>query len=384
MNTNKSYILSIDNTDNIFSEVYDKKSPFITDKNNDIVYNNCKTHECYNNQKVIFDDLSIVSKINSSNEEDENITEDEAYFLGDQKSISNKIINRYKTTIGKLNLDKKQLEEIANRAIKENEELKNYIQILKQSLDDKIIKSGLKNIIDKSSQNLNQSPTEIVMELTRLKSENEKIKKNLLLQQVVTTEMKKEIEMQKKENKNLMILNEKLKSSKNNSSILTQELNQNYQNLKNDLKTLSKNNESLMKYNEKILIENEKLKNELNNLKSQNNIDNIGLKIILDKQKNELHTINNTLLIKNSEIENFQKKEDEFKTLEKKINELYDSQIKENMYVIKNIEPDNHDDNYYNDKIRKNINESVQMNNLNNIDNKIQIIKNVIEILFKE
>ena len=210
-------ILMNNNSENIFTDNNDSNY-------NNILYNNYKTYEFNNKeintnttQKISFDEISIVSKINTlDDKENINITEEDDYFLKDNNDIQSKNninnhISKYKLIIYKLNKEKLELEENVSKAILTNNELKNYIEILKQTIENYIIKSGYKDIMENISKELDKSPISLLTEFTKYKLENEKIKKNMLMQQVISTEMKEEIENIKKENEKLIKINKQLK-----------------------------------------------------------------------------------------------------------------------------------------------------------------------------
>ena len=385
---NKRYILKIENNiDNIFKENSEMKLN-ISNLNNNTTYNNYKTYRNNYNvdnenenitQKFSFDDICIVSKINSiEGNENINIIEEDDDFLKDcqndnKENKSN--INKYKIIINKLNKEKVELSENLNKICLTNNELKNYNEILKQTIENYIIKSDVKDIIYETSKILNKSPVNLLTEFTKYKTENKKIKKNLLLQQILTNEMKNEIENLKKENENLA---KKLNSEKKlpienntlNSSNMKNEdcyktlietntdLNKKYLELKNDFAILFQNNENLNKFKEKLIKENEQLKIEINNLKKnefnknefnelKNKADdleskNMELKMTNERQKNEMENMKEILNIKNNELIKFKNEFEFYKEKEyQNINELLqkkDSEISELKMQINNIE----------------------------------------------
>ena len=431
------------------------------------LYNNCKTYGNNNNyneynttQKITFDDISIVSKINSleGNENINIIDEDDDFLRISQNDIENKNnVNRYMVIINKLNKEKIELEENLQKEYLSNKELKNYNEIMKQTIENYIIKSGSKDIIDNISKQLNKTPVNLLNEFTQLKIENEKIKKNLILQQVLITDFKKEIENIKNENENLIKMNEKLKLEKNqyikcennnNENInlnyeenlktltnINKQLNQNYLNLQNDFIILNQNNGNIIKYNERLIKENEKLKKDINYLKESNNkekdnkekeIDfnltnelinkiknmennNIELKKIIDKQKKEIGNMNEIINIKNNditqyinEIQNYKKKEYEtindlikkkeneisnlnniIKNFDKIVNNIINNQIKEKILKNNNIKNEiNKNNNSFN--LINCYNDVFNSENINDLEDKIILIQNCLDILIKE
>ena len=246
-----------------------------------------------------------------------------------------------------------------------NKEQNNYIEILKHTINNYLLKNENSKIInlDKASKELNKNQIDILTELTSAKTENEKIKKQQVMQQILYDDIKNEITNLTKENNNLkasyekvikenkslknikeelshnydMLLSEseEIKNTllkyeeeftncqKNNSDYIrlksvNSELSANYEkqknalmNLQNDFNTVNKSNNELKKYNEKLEKENQQLKKDLF-LKS-NELENISNKMnnnikdfkenndVLIKEKNEM--INNMKDIENKNVE---------------------------------------------------------------------------------
>ena len=419
--------------------------------NNNILKNICKTYRYNNNinnneyiatEKFSFDEISIVSKVNSSIGKDNmnlKIEDNDSIKVSQNIKDKKNNLNNFQIIINKLNKEKLELEENLHKEYLENKELKNLNEILKQTIENYIIKSGLKDIISNTSKKLDKTPINFLSEFTRYKIENEKIKKNLLLQQILSNEIKTEIENLKKENKSLAEINKKLQFDKTeqvngningnneeylkNLSKINQELNQNYLNLQKDFALLNQNNEDLIKNKEKIIKENEILKKEVdyfkesylkekdknendfilnrNNelIKKINNIEknNEQLKIIIDKQKNEIENMkdiinikNNQIIQNNNEIENYKKEyqyinelikkktqenlnlNKEIKNIEQIINEIFDKQIKQD--IFENIKCN---DNF-------NIEEFSYLDNTNNLEDKIKLLQKFINNIIKQ
>ena len=94
------------------------------------------------------------------------------------------------------------IEEKLKQEYLKNSELKNYIEILKQTINNTLIQN--KNIgiggWDTATEKLKMSKIDILTEYTSLKLENEKIKKQLVMQQILYADMKNEIQNLKQEN----------------------------------------------------------------------------------------------------------------------------------------------------------------------------------------
>jgi len=246
-----------------------------------------------------------------------------------------------------------------------NKEQNNYIEILKHTINNYLLKNENSKIInlDKASKELNKNQIDILTEYTSVKAENEKIKKQQVMQQILYDDIKNEItnlaqennnlkssyEKVIKENKSLKNIKEELSHNydmlrseseeikstllkyeeeftncqKNNSDYIrlksvNSELSTNYEkqknalmNLQNDFNTVNKSNNELSKYNEKLVKENQQLKKDLflknNELENLNNKMNSNIKDfkenndVLIKEKNEM--INNMKDIENKNAE---------------------------------------------------------------------------------
>ena len=326
---------------------------------------------------------SITKNINN------NATKAQNLFISNINSEENKNIctnNNEVDDILKYKDMIKNLEEKLRNEYLAKKEQNNYIEILKQTINNCLLKNGniTMNNLDNASKQLNKSPIDILTEYTSLKSQNETIKKQLVMQQILYKDMKNEITNLKNENNILKNTSEKINKenkalkkikeeishnydmlvgesmeiknnllkyeeeftncAKNNSDYLRlktehSDLNTNYEkqrnmlfNLQNDFNKINKSNNELSKYNEKLVKENQQLKRELF-LKS-NELDNINNKIsynmndikenydILMKEKTDL--INNMKIIedKNAELNDIKDNQKiEIDSLNKIINE---------------------------------------------------------------
>ena len=302
--------------------------------------------------------------------------------LNNIKNINNQNISgALKLNAKNINLDFNNnetmisLEEKLKQEYLKNSELLNYIEILKQTINNTLIQNkniGIKGW-DTATEKLKMSKIDILTEYTSLKLENEKIKKQLVMQQILYTDMKNEIQNLKqdnsklksslektsKDNKNLTKIKEEISNNynillnesneikntllkyeeeftncqKNNNDYIRLktenfELNNNFEkqknilnNLQSDLNKINQTNIELNKYNEKLVKENQQLKRELfhkkNELENVNNKINTNLNDI--KENNDLLTKEKDNLIMN------------LKNIEEKNNQL--SEIKENQKI---------------------------------------------------
>ena len=256
-----------------------------------------------------------------------------------------------------------------------NKKQKNYIEILKQTINNCFLKNGNINMnnLDNASKQLNKNPIDILIEYTSLKSQNEIIKKQLIMQQILYIDMKNEISNLKnennilknsaekihKENKELKKIKEEISHnydilmgesveiknnllkyeeeftncSKNNSDYVRlknehNDLSINYEkqknmfvNLQGYFNKINKSNNDLSKYNEKLVKENQKLKKEL--FLKCNELDNINNKI--NNNMNDIKENNDMLMQEKIDLIN------NIKDIENKNAEL--SEIKENQKI---------------------------------------------------
>ena len=166
------------------------------------------------------------------------------------------------------------------------------------------------NKIKYENPEFNVPQLEFFSELNECKIENEKIKKNLITQQILIIEMKKEIENLTKEKENLNSQNSELikkyksalnfNESKNNYDdllskhnelkIFDEKLKKDFQNKLKELKLLQTQNEDLKEENKYLLKEYVKLKKELEKNKDNKTLilKNNELNEIIENQKIEM------------------------------------------------------------------------------------------------
>ena len=191
------------------------------------------------------------------------------------------------------------------------------------------------NKIKYENPEFNVPQLEFFSELNECKIENEKIKKNLITQQILIIEMKKEIENLTKEKENLNSQNSELikkyksalnfNESKNNYDdllskhnelkIFDEKLKKDFQNKLKELKLLQTQNEDLKEENKYLLKEYVKLKKELEKNKDNKTLilKNNELNEIIENQKIEMEAINKVLKEKNFEILDYTKEIEKIK-----------------------------------------------------------------------
>jgi hypothetical protein len=317
-----------------------------------------------------------------------------------------------------INLKKQQyLEEQLQNEKKLNKEKDNYIEILKQAINSKLI--------DNSSKELNKNKYDLIIESTKHKLENEKIKKSVIIQKIITDEMQKDLENYKNEKNKL---EEELLRYKNNYNTNEQKIkeyeiklnemknNLNKQkklcmNLQTEINSLKQKNDDLIEINEKISkdkcvvnIEEKSLEDYKNIIQEKNNVikelknENINLIKEIDTIKNnenicytnlsdnnlyeQIEKLNNKIKNKESEINIMKVNENNHKKI---INESYEI-IKEITNNIKMHYNNNNKNDFFNQiqngqiyvKTIKDYLDSVNTDNNGNIlslDSKLKTIK---------
>ena len=372
-NVNKNKNLNINNNNlednnrltNSKNSSYNYEANELNINNNNDIDNNIDNE--WNDPKITFSEISKVSKAIS-------LEENEGIMDNDDFDTNNNINKIDDINLMKENLDiKKNLKNKNNENIFENNNINlarhkknktskfliddniklNFINsqyssvdFLKQTINNCLLKSGYKDVIDNSEKFLAKSSSlDILNEYSNINPDNEKIKKNLIMQMVLFNNMKSEMEILKKENTELVrtlnfLKKEKLNFVNKNEEIVNEnnkkinEINhlnnkikkyknyyKEFDNLKNEYKNLVKKNEHLIKNNEKINTENKILKEELIkikfNKKDNYNDNNENIDI---KKKELINKINRLLKDNNNLNELIEKKNVHIINLEQNIN----------------------------------------------------------------
>ena len=302
--------------------------------------------------------------------------------------------NNYNNLLHKKNIESKFSTEDNGKTINLLSSQYSNMDFLKQTINNCLLKSGYKDIIDNSQKILTKSSSlDFLNENSNIKPENEKIKKNLIMQMVLFTNMKNEMEMLKKDNDDLVNKVKTFKKEKiNNDQFKSDMLNEikslrnkikkykdngkNYDNLKNELKNLIKKNEQLIKNNDKIITENKELKDELIKLKKmKKEFLSVNEKSNDDKEKKELINKLNIIIKENRNLsEILDKKNSDIKDLEKTVNT---QKIDMNNYLEKIKILQDKSDNINNNRNNKN----KRNNNYKSTDEQNQVSK-VNKLLF--
>ena len=204
-------------------------------------------------------------------------------------------------------------------------EQQNYIDLLKKTVENELIKNGLLN------HNIN---AEGVIDLAKIRLESEEYKKQLVLAQSMINSLKNDLVELTKENEEYKMNKEKNININNNESI-----NMNYQidninkkliNYKNEYEKISKDFEKLLNEKKNIKNENSILKKEKNNLKQKiNDLENELNKINNNIEEKKLQEKINNIDYKKKYEELFEniKKEKEQKELNENKNTSIDKEI---------------------------------------------------------
>ena len=211
--------------------------------------NNIELDNEWNESEINFCDISMVSKINSceNNNEQSNIIENNILFKSENLDLNNDNINKenniennkeedkneifkevnnnnknikssfisnslnspeskdnYKNKIKNkddINLLKKEYEKLEEKLKREqniNKDKSYYIEILKKALNDNFLNNN------KSNNNKNSLNISIVLEYSKCKLENENLKKNIIMQKILCDDIKNEYQTLKKERDKLL------------------------------------------------------------------------------------------------------------------------------------------------------------------------------------
>ena len=167
----------------------------------------------------ISDNEDINYQINTTSTKNQNRKNVELPY---QKSSTSSIGNNdFKVQIEKLTEEKKALMESLKNEMIYNEEQRNYIQILKETIESNLYKSGLANLIQSSKQYQsydNDSLADFFIDFNRNKSESEKYRKELNLANNVINDNKQEIKSIRKDLEDLsaenILLKQKIEKEK--------------------------------------------------------------------------------------------------------------------------------------------------------------------------
>ena len=321
-NHEKIKINDLNSPKNINDFIYkeNEKEELNSNINNEKI-NNIELDNEWNESEINFCDVSMVSKINSydNNNEQSNITDNNILFKSENLDFNNALINKdfnkeenndkkineekinnqnKKSSfisnssnnsftksnknkikdIDDINLLKKEKEKLEEKLKREqniNKDKSYYIEILKKALNDNFLNNN------NSTNNKNSLNIGIVLEYSKCKLENENFKKNIIMQKILCDDVKNEYQTLKKEKEKLI---EKLNSYKN--TII--EKNEKLEELETRLKGKQNSEEQLNAKlsQQKLICSN--LKNDITNLNTKN-LELVELIEKMNKNKNNLN-----------------------------------------------------------------------------------------------
>ena len=186
-------------------------------------------------------------------------------------SINNKL-EASPISIAKLIKEKENLTNALKREIIKNEEQRNYIQVLKETIESNLFRSGFAEILASSKEyqqfqeyNKGQGKTmaDFVIDFIKFKEETNKYKKDLLLSNNIISDSKNEIDN----------LNKKVNDIEKKNLELINDINEKQNEKQYMLLKDSENNDIINKLNNNIRIleeENNSLKNQISELQKLN------------------------------------------------------------------------------------------------------------------
>ena len=238
----------------------------------------------------------------------------------------------------------KDIEEKLHNECLINKEQKNYIEILKQTINNCLLKKENINIcnLDEATKKLDKNPIDILTEYTSYKIENEKIKKQLILYQILHKDMKNEVTNLVQENNDLKASTEKLAKENKTLQKIREELSRNYDILRKESEGIKND---LLKYEEEFT----KCQNNNNDYIRLKNVNN-ELSTNYEKQKNLLLNLEN-----------------DFNKINKSYNELIkikEKLVKENQQLKKELFHKSNELENINNKMSNNMNDMKVNNDL--------------------
>ena len=219
--------------------------------------------------------------------------------------------------------EKEEMAETLKKETIKNEELKNYVEILKQTLESSLIKNGIALNLDNASKKTNMKPIDVLIGYSSMKDENEKNKKSLINNKVIIEDLNSQI-------KNLQKINE-------DNKIKNNQLLEDYKKIKNAYDDLFRKENDLGKDNQRIEI---KYKNLLKENNEKDKIIEAYQKKLneIEKELQSSNLLQKQLSNKNIDYETLQKRTEQ---LEKKIDDLnYKNETLQNLNDKLEIEND--------------------------------------------
>ena len=178
-----------------------------------------------------------------------------------------------------LTREKEQILESLRKETINNEEQRNYIEILRNTLESNILKAGIAPLLNAQKIHYSKETTniDILVDAAMIKVEAEKFRKELLLSQILNNELKQEFELIKKNYEEALIRNEKLKEEIENllneiehKEIYIKNQEEEKHSLNIDIESLGKKNENLLQEIDKVNMKNKKLEKDLLEMNKKN------------------------------------------------------------------------------------------------------------------
>ena len=292
--------------------------------------------------KNISFNFNKVSNKNSKRSIKSNTSYNSIEKYDNNKNENNNINNNM---IDKLEKEKKNLEEKLEKEKIINKEKNIYIEILKQAINNNILKNKSISTFDKATKELNKNSFDLIIEYTKYKFDNERIKKSIIMQKILIDDMKNELDYLRKDKKQLQ---EEMLKYKTNYNKMKEKLNE----YEIKLKDIKKNEDNL----------------KINLNKQKNVCFNMQKEINILKQKNEDLIEINEKVSKEKCIVNIEEKslEDYKKILHEKNNEIKELK-KENMDLLTNVDLK---DRKLEELLENKDNNKIENNNINNFSTK--------------
>lgn len=158
----------------------------------------------------------------------------------------------------------KEKEQILNSLRQEtinNDEQRNYIEILKQTIESSLVKHGLLSMIEKQrtshykSSNNYYSNVDVIIDFVQLKNETDKCRKELIQSEVIINELRQEMDFLKETNDEMNSKKEKIKESLENGIRELEEAKERVRSLELEKEYLADELNELKDYSDKILKE---------------------------------------------------------------------------------------------------------------------------------
>ena len=212
-----------------------------------------------------------------------------------------------------------------------SEEQRNYIEILKQTIESSLQKNGIFSLIEKQKnlhyKNTSNSSVDVVIDIVQLRNEIEKCRRESIMNDVAISEMKSEIEFLREANNQMLQKKEKIKEGlekgikeleEAKEKVSALEAEREY--LSDDLNEMKESYENLLRVNENLIdqVNSLHIKNEeyLQKLENQNILEDKLVEyknniVQINNQMDELCNENRKLKIDNEKLNSENKKLEE-------------------------------------------------------------------------